>query len=148
MLNQHRISKSDDSGTKLVKAKNSCVYKNTACAKQCCLNFDQAKTQHIINAKISQARDFWKLLRGRKPTNHCLDVNDLYTYFKKLGNPADVHFIADDDVFEFIRLYDNGILVDSTDEMNVPITDSEVIQAIKQLKHYKSFGPDSLIKNH
>ena len=30
------------------------------------------------------------LLRGRKPTNN-------YTYFKKLGNPADVHFIADDD---------------------------------------------------
>ena len=41
MLNQHRISKSDDSRTKLVKARN----RYTACAKQCRLRFDQAKTQ-------------------------------------------------------------------------------------------------------
>ena len=74
-----------------------------------------------------------------------MDVNNFYTYFKKLGNPADVHFIAVDDVFESIRLYDNGVLVDSTDEMNVPITESEVIKAIKQLKHGKSSGPDLLI---
>ena len=137
MLNQHRISKSNDSRTKLVKARN----RYTACAKQCRLRFDQAKTQKLINAETSNARDFWKLLRGRKPTNsHCLDVNDFYTYFKKLGTPADVH----DDVFESIRLYDNGVLVDSTDEINV-ITESEVIKAIKQLKHGKSSGPDLLI---
>ena len=64
------------------------------------LKFDQAKTQQLINAETSNLRDFWKLLRGRRPTNsHCLDVNDFYTYFKKLGNPADVHFIADEVVF-------------------------------------------------
>ena len=49
--------------------------------------------------------------------------------------------------FEYIRLYDNGVLVDSTDEMNVPITESEVIKAIKQLKHGKSSGPDLLIND-
>ena len=74
-----------------------------------------------------------------------MDVNDFYTFLKKLGNPADVHFIADDDVFESIRLYDNGVRVDSTDEMNVPITESEVIKATKQLKHGKITGPDLLI---
>ena len=67
-----------------------------------------------------------------------MDVNEFYTYFKKLGNPADVHFIADDDDFESIRLYDNR--VDSTHEINVPITDNEVINAIKQLKQGKSSG--------
>ena len=142
MSNQLRISKSDDSRTKLVKGRN----RYTTCANECRLKFDQAKTQQLINAETSNARDFCKVLRGRKPTNnHCLDVNDFYTYFNKLGNPADVHFIADDDVFESIRLYDNGVLVDSTDEMNVPITESEVIKAIKQLKHGKSSGPDLLI---
>ena len=59
MLNQHRISKSDDSRTKLVKARN----RYTACAKQCRLRFDQAKTQQLINAETSNARDFWKLLK-------------------------------------------------------------------------------------
>ena len=62
-------------------------------------------------------------MRCRKPTNNdCWDVNDFYTYFKNLGNSADIHFIADVDVFESIPLYYNVILVDSTDEMNVPIT--------------------------
>ena len=87
-------------------------------------------------------------MRGRNPTNsHCSDVNDFYAYFQNLGNPADVHFIADEDVFESIRLYDNGVLVDSTDEMNVPITESEVIKAIKQLKYGKSSGNDLLIND-
>ena len=49
--------------------------------------------------------------------------------------------------FEYIRLYDNGVLVDSTDEMNVLFTESEVIKAIKQLKHGKSSGPDLLIND-
>ena len=80
MLNQHRISKSDDSRTKIVKARN----RYTACAKQCRLRFDEAKTQQLINAETSNARDFWKLLRGRKPTNsHCLDVKDFILFFKK-----------------------------------------------------------------
>ena len=147
MLNQRRLSKSDNSRTKIVKARNS----YTACAKQCRFKFDQAKTQQLNNVKTSNAREFWKLLGGRKPTNsHCLDVNDLYTYFKKLGNPTYVHFIANDDVFESIILFDSGIhvLVDSNDKIIVPITDSGVIQAIEQLKHCKSSGPDSLIKNH
>ena len=74
-------------------------------------------------------------MRGRKPTNiHCLNVKDFYTYLKKLGNPADVHFIADEDVFESIRLYDNGVLVDSTDEMNVSITEKDVIKSDKTVK--------------
>ena len=85
-------------------------------------------------------------MRGRKTTNsHSLDVNYFYTYFKKLDNPADVHFIADEDVFESICLYDNGVLVDSTDEIIVPITEREVIKAIKQLKHGESSGPDVFI---
>ena len=54
MLNQHHISKSDDSRTKLVKARN----RYTTCAKQCRLKFDQAKTQQLINAETSNARDF------------------------------------------------------------------------------------------
>ena len=31
--------------------------------------------------------------------------------------------------------------------MNAPITESEVIKAIKQLKHGESSGPNSLIKD-
>ena len=84
MLNQHCISESADSRTQRVKTRNG----YTACAKQCLLKFDQARTQQLINAETSNACAFWKLLKGRKPTNnHCLDVNDFILILKSLVIP-------------------------------------------------------------
>ena len=47
-------------------------------------------------------------------------------------------YIADDDIYERIRPYDEGLLNDSFQELNDVSTQAEVIKAIKELKSGKS----------
>lgn len=75
-----------------------------------------------------------------------LSGDDFFEYFKGLGNPDDVSYIADDDVYEYIRMYDDGVLEDAVEELNDPfIEEEEVIKGIKQLKTGKSAGHDLII---
>ena len=56
-------------------------------------------------------------------------------------------YIADDDIYERIRTYDESLLNDASQELNDVITQAEVIKAIKELKSSKSVGPDMLIND-
>ena len=81
----------------------------------------------------------WELIRKNKsPTSFLLTCTGVFEYFKDLGNPTDVSYIADDDIYERIRTYDEGLLNDSFQELNDVITQAEVIKAIKELKTGKS----------
>ena len=59
-----------------------------------------------------------------------------------LRNPTDVSYIEDDDIYERIRTYDEGLLNDAFQDV---ITQAEVIKAIKELKTGKSDRLDLLI---
>ena len=90
----------------------------------------------------------WKLIRKNKsPTSSLLTCTDFFEYFKDLGNPSDLSYVADDDMYERIRTHDEGLLNDSFQELNDVNTHAEVIKAIKELKSGKSAGPDLLINN-
>ena len=99
-----------------------------------------------MNAQNQNSKDMWKLIRKNKsPTSSLLTCTDFFEYFKDLGNPSDVSYVADDDIYERIRTHDEGLLNDSFQELNDVITHAEVIKAIKELKSGKSAGPDLLI---
>ena len=65
--------------------------------------------------------------------------------FRTLGNPDDVVYIADDDVYEYSRSYNDGNVEVLYEELNYSITTEKTINAIKGLKYGKSAGPDLLI---
>ena len=73
----------------------------------------------------SNSKEFWKLLRPQKQND-----NDFFEYFRKLSNQDNVDYIVDDDIYEYMRQYNNGILQTQYNELNNPISDTEVQNAI------------------
>ena len=143
-LNEWRNLKTDVARRALVTARS----RYTLCARKCRLEHDKSRTRAILEARHENTREFWKLLRSNRPK--CSSVasltgDDFFEYFRKLGNPEDVTYIADDDVYEYVRLYDDGVLEDMYEELNNPITCDEVSKGVKQLKAGKSAGPDLLV---
>ena len=106
------------------------------------------KTERLENAQKQNSKDMWKLIRKNKsPTSSLSTCTYLFEYFKDLGNPSDVSYVADDDIYERIRTYDEGLLNDLFQELNDVITLAEVIKAFKELKSGESAGPDLLIND-
>ena len=94
----------------------------------------------------SNSKEFWKLLRPQKQNNNSvISPNDFFEYFRKLSNPDNVDYIVDDDIYEYMQQYNNGILQTQYNELNNPISDAEVQKALKDLKTGKACGGDMLI---
>ena len=89
--------------------------------------------------------DFTTPKKNRSENSCSLTLNDFGKYFKTLGNPDDVVYIADDDVYEYLRSYNDGNVEVLYEELNYFITTEETINAIKGLKYGKSAGPVLLI---
>ena len=105
---------------------------------------DRHITLRLQQTEKSNIRDFWKILRPKnknRSENSCLStLNDFGKYFKTLENPDDVVYIADDDVHEYLRSYNDGNVEVLYEELNYSITTEETINAIKGLKYGKSAG--------
>ena len=141
-LNEYRNTKTDESRREMVQVRN----KYTKCANKCRFNHNKLKTERLVNAQKQNSKYLWELIRNNKsPTSSLLTCTDFFEYFKNLGNPSDVLYIADDDIYERIRTYNEYSLNDLFQELDDVITHAEVIKAIKELKSGKSAGPDLLI---
>ena len=71
----------------------------------------------------------------------------MFQYFRKISNLDDNNYVVDEDIYEYMRLYEIGVLSIGLkyNELNNTLSDSEVELAIKQLKHGKAVGCDHLI---
>ena len=67
-------------------------------------------------------------------------------YFRKLSDPNDSFYVADDDVLNYDQLYESDGLQIVFDKLNSEITIEELRLAIGQLKNGKSAGPDAILK--
>ena len=119
---------------------------NKMLVRQCKSDYDKQFTYQLKNSMASNSKEFWKLLRPQKQNNNSvISPNNFFEYFKKLYIPSNVDYIVDDDIYEYMRQYNNGILQTQYNELNNPISDAEVQKAIKELKAGKACGGDMLI---
>ena len=109
--------------------------------------FDRNKTAKLEKARLQNAREYWKLLKNLNPSTktHSLSANNFAQYFKAINDPNEVFFQPDEDVIFFNERYINGELQVMFDELNVSLTEEEIMKAIKQLKLGKSCGPDYML---
>ena len=66
-------------------------------------------------------------------------------YFQSINNPNDRFYQADEDVLFFNERYVNDEFQIMFEELNIPLSYSEVLLAVKQLKNEASAGPDLLL---
>ena len=113
---------------------------------KCRRNYDKLRTRELLEARVSNAKAYWKLLKGdnRKEPNY-LNADVFENFFRKIGNPEDEFFHADQDILDYVNDRVNDELQGIFDMLNIPIGANEISQAITQLKSGKSGGEDLLI---
>jgi hypothetical protein len=140
-LDIYRANVCNDSRDRMVKARN--LY--TRHTRKCRLRFDCTETQKLLQARVQDARLYWKMLKaGDKKENIKVTNDEFYDFFKNISSGGD-HLTADDDVKEYVNNFERGEIQVMFDELESDLTDAEVMKAIGQLKLNKAAGPDLLI---
>ena len=109
-------------------------------------SFDKKKTECLENARFTNARLYWNLLKetaGIKPSN--IPLTSFENYFKAINNPTDPFYTPDEDVLFFNERYENNEFNIMFAELNIDFSHEEILKAIRQLKTNKSGGPDYVI---
>ena len=84
----------------------------------------------IMSCIKSDSTTFWKLPRQDASNN--LSVNDFFVYFKSVSKPENYTFIPDEDVYDYLKLYNDGKFRELYfEDLSNTITDDEVEMAIK-----------------
>ena len=107
-------------------------------------NFKKQRVDKLRNLKTLKPRDYWKIINSvDKHSSSLPPLNELHAFFKEL-NSAEKEQTKKDEHAEnnFENLNEINI------ELNQPITQQEVLQAVKKLKNNKSSGPDCILNEH
>ena len=142
MLDKYRENKNDDSRKNMSKARSE--YKTGM--RKARYSFDKKKTECLENARFTNARLYWNLLKetaGIKPSN--IPLTSFENYFKAINNSTDPFYTPDEDVLFFNERYENKEFNIMFAELNIDFSHEEILKAIRQLKTNKSGGPDYII---
>jgi len=117
-------------------------YKNTLRKAQ--HNYNLTKINTLKKLKTTDPRQYWRILNkdSSQRQEPSVKLNDFYNYFKALNEENVTH-----DNNENIQTNetDNG---NANEEINNPITEEEILSAVKTLKNNKSPGIDNIINEH
>ena len=142
MLNNYRTNKNDVNRINMVRARSD--YKNTV--KNCKYEYDKNETEKLTKARFQNAKLYWKMLKqcaGVQKTD--IELSSFEQYFKSVNNPESKFFTPDEDVLNFIDRYEQQEMDIMFNELNLLISDGEILKALKELKTNRSAGPDLLI---
>ncbi|MCG8034648.1 MAG: endonuclease/exonuclease/phosphatase family protein, partial [Candidatus Thiodiazotropha taylori] len=142
MLDKYRGLKTDENRVDMVRARSE--YKTVL--RRCKYEYDKEKTNKFITSKNKNAKLYWNMLKELahvKPAN--IALSSFEEYFKAVNNPADPFYLPDEDVIYFNERYVNNEFSVMFEELNLSLSQHEIIKSIKQLKSNKAGGPDKLI---
>ena len=142
-LNIFRKDKSAANRKNMVKARTE--YKNAV--RKFTFERDRQKSFKLLNAKVKNAKDYWKLLKSSisQPKSKNISIDVFENYFRTVNNPEDRFFQPDEDILFFNERFLNSETQIMFDELNVNITVEEIRKAIGQLKNGRSGGPDKFL---
>ena len=143
LLNKFRKDKSQDNKNAMITARSE--YKKELRS----FNYRKGieRTNKLVNVKLKDAKQYWKLLKDSTTQNNPKNItsNSFSEYFKAINNPDDSVFQPDEDILYFNDRFLNSEVQVMFDELNVPITESELRFNVKQLGLGRSGGPDKVL---
>ena len=103
------------------------------------IEYDKIQTKKLIDARCKNVKLYWKMLAGKNRSNApCpISTGEWYNHFMHLANPDGDFFVADADISREVRLLIESDFVDLFQELNIPISTDEIINAIKDLKKWQ-----------
>ena len=115
-------------------------YKNTISKNIRQHKMEQAEKLRKLNSK--NPKEYWRILnKETKRHKSAVPVDDFFTFFKQVNNPENKSSQNNHFHNENMSTYTN-------EEINQPITDNEIIEAVHSLKHNKSPGSDEILNEH
>ena len=139
--NIYRCDKSDENRKAMVTARNEF----RACSRKCRALYDKERSNRLFTAKVTDPKQFWKLLKENSTIKTQLHANDFLEHFKIVNGDNTHNIPLSEDVDQYISQYESGELDIIYHELNEDITEKEVRTAIKQLKAGKAAGHDLLL---
>ena len=105
------------------------------------------RTNNLLKTKFKDAKQYWKLLKDSTTQNNPKNITSekISDYFKAINNPEDPFFQPDEDIIYFNERFLNSEIQVMFDELNVPITETELRSNINQLGLGRSGGPDKVL---
>ena len=94
--------------------------------------------EKLRRLKSNDPKEYWRILNGSKKGENHVAVKEFYKYFKNLNNPP--NYSNDEEITNDTEHVN--------DEINRPIRESEIRQAVKELKRNKSPGFDQILNEH
>ncbi len=144
-LNVYRLNRTEENRLLMVRSRNNYA-KHT---RKCRLQYDRSQTAKLLEARTNNAREYWRLLRGKTKKDKSNVSNDeFYRFFKNVNSPTDEFYTPDEDVVNYVNQFELGEIQVMVDELDVELNIDEIRKAIKQLKHNKSPGMDQLINEY
>ena len=142
-LNKYRNDKTDTNREEMVRAR-SCFKSSVRRFKRDCL---KKKTDKLVNTRYKDAKEYWKLLKQSQQSkpSKVLSADIFGQYFKAINDPQSPFYQADEDILHFNERFLNSDVQVMFGQLDVEITQTEILKAIKELKTSRSGGPDKLL---
>ena len=100
LLNIYRTNKNEENRINMIHPRTT--YKNEL--RKYRIKKDKRKTSKLIDARLKNAKLYWKMLKEsvtpNKPDKK-LNADTFAQYFKAINNPTDPFFQADEDILDF-----------------------------------------------
>ena len=102
--------------------------------------YKNATIEKIRKLKSNDPKEYWWIINaGKRKDANNVSIDDFFKYFESINNPS---ASSDDEIFE---VNENET---ENDEINMPISESEIRRAAKELKRNKSPGCDQILNEH
>ena len=109
--------------------------------------FEMSKIREIESLRHSKPKDFWKLFSKKKnQPNSAVSVQDFYEYFSSLQ--SEVSTASNEESEAFCNEHNFNDNSCRFEELDKPITLSELESVIHKLKRNKAYGNDMLINEY
>ncbi len=142
-LNTYRRDETNHNRICLVKSRTE--YKQ--CLRKC--RYQQAKiqTNKLLQARTKNAKQYWQLLKevAGVPKPNTISADSFVAYFKAINNPTDHFFQPDEDIIHFNDTYFESEIKIMFNELNMEISEEEMLRSISQLSNGRSGGPDKFL---
>ena len=103
-------------------------------------SFNQNRIEKLRKLKSSDSKEYWKILNPKTENKDSkASLNDLFNYFKDINSQDNSQTYTD---------INNNNISELNEEINRPISESEILKAVKQLKNNKSSGIDNIKNEH
>ena len=101
------------------------------------------KCLDMNNLRKGKPREFWRQFKRKNFTsNRNVNLSDFYEHFKNLASEINQTVLLEID--KYLENFDRKPPKEPTyPELDIPITRSEILKSIRNLKRNKAFGPDS-----